>query len=188
MDIEKYFALAKERLSSKRYHHIKEVTRLAGELAQAYNVDKEKAMLAGALHDMTKEVSINEQLQMIKENGIILDNISQKSTNIFHSITGAIYAEKNLNIDDKDVLNAIRYHTTGRANMSMLEKIVYTADTTSYERDYDGVEKLRELAFKDIDECMLCILEFTFSKIIKKRMVIAPDTLDCYNYLIEKNK
>ena len=94
-----------------------------------------------------------------------------------------ITAQNRFGIQDADVLNAIRYHTTGRADMSLLEKIIYTADAVSYERDYKGVEALRKDAFSDLDRTMLEIVRFTLKKLVKDGTPIAIDSVSCYNEL-----
>ena len=179
--LEDYRRIAREKLGDKRYRHVLSVTRLATELAEAYGADVWKARAAALLHDVMKEVPLDVQLQMIRDSGIIIDNTFLGCTNVYHAVTARLFAQQELGIQDGDILNAIRYHTTGRAGMSLLEKIVYVADATNYERTYPEAEELRKLAFADLDECMLEILVFTFEKLTARRCVIAADTLYCYN-------
>ncbi len=136
------------------------------------------------LHDITKEESLSSQLQTIAKSDIMNDTVLDKSPNIYHSITAYLYAKDILNIENNDVLNAIRYHTTGRKNMSMLEKIIFTADTVSYDRTYNDAKRLRELSFNDIDGCMHIITRFIISDLINKAAVIDINTIDCYNNVL----
>lgn len=186
--LEEYRALARARLSDKRYEHTLAVARLAGELAEKYGIDVEKARTAGLLHDITKEVPIDIQLQMIEKSAILVDKTLLLNPNVYHALTAFLFVKDRLSVTDTDTLNAIRFHTTGRAGMSLLEKIVYTADAVSYERSYPEVERLREQAFSDLDGCMLEILEFTLKKLVSAQTPIAADTLHCYNELCPKRR
>ena len=180
-DLERYRVLARENLRDRRYEHVLNVTRLAGELAERYGEDVSAAQAAGLLHDVTKQKPLAEQLQTIQNSGILYDKTFLSTTNVYHAVTGYLYARDVLGIEDPQILNAIRYHTTGRAGMSRMEKIVYLADAVSYERDYPDAARLRKLAFSDLDVCMLEVLAFTVEKLVGKRVPIVQDTLDCYN-------
>lgn len=177
--------LIKARLSEKRYQHTIAVTKLALELAEHYNVSKTQTLNAAMIHDITKEDSTASQLQMLANSDIIKVNINEKSQNIYHSMTGYLYAVDILKIEHEDVLNAILYHTTGRKDMSMLEKIIFTADTVSYDRTYEDAKRLRELSFCDINACMLEITRFVITDLIKKSDIIDINTIECYNSLLK---
>lgn len=180
-DLAHFTRLARARLSDERFEHVLGVTRLAGELAERYGEDVVCAKAAGLLHDITKELPQAEQLQMLRNSGIIYTQEVLESPNVYHSITGSLYARDVLGVRNRDILDGIRYHTTGRAGMSRFEKLVYIADAVSYERDYPDAPRLRELAFASPDACMLEILAFTLEKLVKNRIAIASDTLFCYN-------
>ena len=178
-----YEQAAREALHDKRFYHTQCVARLAGELAACYGADVRKARAAGFLHDITKEIPAPDQLKMIGESAIITDKSILMNPNVYHSVTGMITAQNRFGIQEADVLNAIRYHTTGRAGMSLLEKIIYTADAVSYERDYKGVETLRKDAFSDLDRTMLEIVRFTLKNLVKDCTPVAIDSVSCYNAL-----
>lgn len=175
--------LAKNTLSEHRYKHTLAVAKLAKELALKYGEDTHTIEMSALLHDMTKEIPMNEQRDSLKglKNSQYYDTLSN---NCIHSITGYYYAKDNLGIDNENILNGILYHTTGREGMSLFEKIIYTADKVSYDRQYSGVEELRELAFVDLDKCMIEIIAFTTKSLLKKKKSIALDTINCYNYLL----
>ena len=135
-----YKKLIRSMMGDYRYTHSLNVAEEAVELARLYGGDEQKAYTAGILHDITKEIPHEEQLQIIREGGIILDDVQKNAPKLWHSVSGSVYVRTRLGIEDTDVINAIRYHTTGRAGMSLLEKIIYTADYTSKERSYDGAE------------------------------------------------
>lgn len=187
MNLEEYKSLIKTKMSERRFVHSVNVSNEARKLAEIYGADVEKAALAGILHDITKEMSEEEQLKIITESGIILDNVQKNAPKLWHGISGSIYIKEYLNINDEDILNAIRYHTTGRAGMSLLEKVIFVADFTSQERTYEGVSTMRKKSRKTLDEAMLYGFKFTFSDLSKRELAIHPDELACYNEIVLSN-
>lgn len=174
----------KARMGEKRYIHSMNVAAEAQRLAKKYGADAEKARLAGTLHDITKETNPEEQLQIIANSNIILNGVERPSPKLWHAIAGAAFVRDIMGIDDEDVFNAIRYHTSGRANMSLLEKVVFIADFTGAERDYDGVDEMRSLADKSLEEAMAYGLSFSVSDLAKRRLAIDPNSLACYNEVV----
>ncbi|HBM99040.1 MAG TPA: phosphohydrolase [Ruminococcus sp.] len=174
-------------MSEHRFVHSVNVSKEARKLAKIYGADAEKAAIAGILHDITKEMPVEEQLKIITDSGIILDNVQKNAPKLWHGISGSIYIKENLDINDADILNAIRYHTTGRAGMSLLEKIIFVADFTSQERTYKGVSTMRKKSRKTLDEAMLYGFKFTFSDLSKRELAIHPDELACYNEIVLSN-
>ncbi|MBQ1838989.1 MAG: bis(5'-nucleosyl)-tetraphosphatase (symmetrical) YqeK [Ruminococcus sp.] len=169
-----------------RFTHSCNVAEEAVILARLYGADAEKAYVAGILHDITKEISKEEQLQIIADGGIILDNVQKNAPKLWHAVSGSAYVRLRLGIEDEDILNAIRYHTTGRANMSLLEKIIYTADYTSKERSYPGADVMREKSRRSLEEAMMFSCQFTLQKLSSQEAAIHPDQLFCYNDLVLK--
>lgn len=186
MNSDEYKKLIKSRMSDYRYTHSVNVSKEAVRLAKKYGADTEKAV-AGILHDITKETPKEEQLQIMTDGGIILDNVQEKSTKLWHGISGSVYIRDILKITDEDILNAVRYHTTGRAGMSLLEKIIFIADFTSAERDYNGIKTMRKKAGKSLENAMLYGLQFTLKDLSKRAMIIHPDALACYNEIVINN-
>ena len=131
MCIAEYKKIIKSMMSENRYNHCVNVSKEAVKLAKRYGGDEEKAAIAGILHDITKEMPKEEQLQIMLDSGIILDDIQKNAPKLWHGISGSVYIKNHLDIDDEDILNAVCYHTTGRAGMSLLEKIIFVADFTS---------------------------------------------------------
>ncbi len=187
MNLDEYKNLIKSKMSEHRFVHSVNVSKEARKLAKIYGADAEKAAIAGILHDITKEMPVEEQLKIITDSGIILDNVQKNAPKLWHGISGSIYIKENLNINDADILNAIRYHTTGRAGMSLLEKIIFVADFTSQERTYKGVSTMRKKSRKTLDEAMLYGFKFTFSDLSKRELAIHPDELACYNEIVLSN-
>ncbi len=184
MKINEYYELAQSRLSEKRYTHSKNVAAAAVQLAKKYGADPLVAETAGILHDITKEVIVENQLQMVESGGIILDDVCKNSPQLLHAITGMVYCRDILGITDQDVLNAIRYHTTARAGMSLLEKIIFIADFISEERDYPDVDIMRAESAKSLENGMLYGLGFVIPDLVKRNRLIHPDALAAFNELV----
>lgn len=184
MEFCEYKEIAKDRMGKKRYIHSLNVAKAAEHLAKKYGADVKKAKIAGILHDITKETPYDQQLQIIKSNGIILDNVQEFSPKTWHAISGCVYAEKNLAIKDNDILNAIRYHTSGRAGMSLLEKVIFVADFVGDERNYNGVEIMRAKAERSLEEAMLYGVSFSVQDLINRQCAVDFNTLTLYNELI----
>lgn len=168
-------------LTPKRFKHTQGVAVEAAKLARKYGADEKKAYVAGLLHDCAKCIPTDEKLAICKKYGVELDDILRKQPDLTHSFLGAKMAERDYGIKDKDILNSIAYHTTGRPDMSLLEKIVYIADYIEPNRAYfDGLDKIRKLAYKNIDKAMVAILKKTIS--YNKNKVIHPLSYDALHY------
>ena len=183
---DEYDALIRKMLKPSRYKHSRSVMERAVELAEKNGADVIKAKLAGLLHDIMKNVPEKEMLQFIEDSGIILLYADLCAPQLWHAIAGAAYLKEKLGIDDPDVINAVRYHTTGRAGMSKLEKVVYLADLTSADRDYPDVKKARKIADRSLDEGVLYGSEFLIADLVQKERVLHPDTLACYDELVRQ--
>ncbi len=181
MTYKEYEEIIEKRMKAGRFKHSKNVAKEAVRLAKKYGADVQKAETAGILHDATKETPDSEQLELIERAGIVLTPLERSTRKLWHAISGAAFVQVELGITDEDIINSIRYHTTGRAGMSLLEKVIFIADFTSAERDYDGVDKMRKLADKDLDEAVLEGMSFTIADLAQRKLTIAPDTFMGYN-------
>ena len=177
----KYIKILKKKLSKFRLYHSECVSKEAVRLAEKYRVDVEKAELAGLLHDIMKDVSGKDPLEVMKKCSVDVDDMLEKTPKLWHSYAGAAYVEKELGIDDEEVINAIKYHTTARAGMTRLEKVIYIADFTSADRDYDDVDDMRRAANKGLDDAMRYALSYTVADLASRGLVIHPDTFAAYN-------
>ncbi|MBO5745611.1 MAG: bis(5'-nucleosyl)-tetraphosphatase (symmetrical) YqeK [Clostridia bacterium] len=186
--MEQYKVLLQKRLNEKRYYHSLCVADEAQRLAEKYGADPDKMYLAGLLHDVTKNISDDEQLQTFEKFDIMLSVTEKASPQIWHAMSGALYVKHELGIDDEEIVSAIRYHTTGKADMTLAQKIIFVADLTSADRNYPDINEIRAAADRSLDECIIGILKFTICNIVSKNMPLHPDTLDAYNYLITKEK
>ncbi len=183
---EKIVETLSKRLVESRFHHCLNVAKSAYDLALIYGGDKDKCVTAGLLHDITKNASDDEHFSLFSQGGIKLSICEKNNRKLWHSISGAEFVRFNTDVDDADIYNAVKFHTTGRAGMSLLEKIIYVADFISAERDYPDVEVMRSLAKKDLDEAMLYSLKYTIPDLIKKGQTIHPNSVDLYNELVSK--
>lgn len=185
-DEEKVKSLLKQKLSEKRYMHSVAVAQMAKELAKTVQIDGNKAYATALVHDITKDTLPEIQLQSIEKSGIMLNSLEKEMTQLWHAISGAAYVKENFTGIDDEVIDAIRYHTTAKKEMSPLCKVVYIADCISYDRNYQGVEKLREIAFSDIDKAIVMSTRATISMLRDNQKPIHTDTQQAYNYYLDK--
>ena len=172
------------RMGEKRYIHSCNVADEAVRLAKKYGGDCEKARLAGLLHDVTKETPQDVQLAIMDGFNIPLTPLIRATPKLWHAISGAAFVKYIIGIDDEDIVNAIRYHTSGRDGMSILEKCIFTADFTSAERNYSGVDEMRTLTEKSLEAAMLFGLSFSIADLAVKKSAIDPNALKCYNEIV----
>lgn len=179
-DIEQIKSLLEKRLSKKRFTHSLNVADEALKLAQMYGENKEKAYFAGLVHDICKEDEPETLKKLIlKCEDITNTELSSKS--LWHGPAGAVYIREELGVSDRDILNAVRYHTVGRSGMTRLEEIVYLADLISRDRDYKDVDRMRKLAYSDFDKAMLEAVSFSVTSVVKKHGYIPVFSLEAYN-------
>lgn len=179
----------REKLTEERYLHSVGAEEVARELALRLGEDVEKAGLAALVHDIAKCVKYDELVKIVKENKFPIPQEVIDNHKVLHSYAGAYLAQKEFGITEKDILNAIMYHTTGRADMSLLEKIVYLADkieTQTRPKDYtDKVIKILEET-GDIDKTILMTLNITLKSLVDRNLVIDIQTINLRNQLIIK--
>ena len=188
MDIKEIKEILQTKLNEKRYYHSLCVADEAVRLACRYGADKEKAFLAGLLHDITKNSSLKEHLKIFDDFGIILTDIEKNAQKLWHAISGAAYIENVLLIKDEEIISAVRYHTTAKRDMSLLQKVLYIADFTSADRDYDDVDIMRRLCNISLELAMEYALVYTIKELCDKKSAIHPDTMDAYNQLMLRNE
>jgi len=176
----------KEHLSDHRVGHSIRVMKMSGELAKIWGVDEYKAEAAGLLHDSGKWASKEDALKKVESFGIILENELVYDYNLVHGILGMYIAQNEFGLYDHEVLDAIRYHITGRSNMTTLEKIVYLADKLEEGRDYPRVDEFRELARTDIDKALIAVFGDTLKLLVDRGEFIATDTVEARNWLLLK--
>ncbi len=150
-------------LKHKRIPHVLGTEQEAIRLAERYGADVDKARVGALLHDCTKRLDMDAQLALCRHYGIELDELEQKALKLLHAKTGAAIARDVFGVDE-EIYSAILWHTTGHANMTLLEKILYLADYIEPSRDFPGVDKLRAVCYKDLDAGLLMGLEMTIGE------------------------
>ena len=162
-------------LKPNRVAHVLGCRDTAVEMARHWGADEGDAARAGVLHDISKALDGPLQLTLCSEYGIILDEFSTKNPKTLHALTGSLVAERIFG-ENQAVVDAIRWHTTGKANMNLLQKIIYVADYMEPNRDFPGVEQLRYLAFHDLDGALKLGLEMTLSLLREQGREISPES------------
>ena len=183
-NIDELKEIIRERLSDYRYYHSLCVAQSARELAKRYGANEQKAEVAGILHDAMKESGKKEQLEIIKKAGYSLTPLELSNKKFYHQVSGAAFAKSVVGIDDEEILSSIRYHTTGRANMTLMEQIIYLADFISADRDYDDVNVMRAKVDISKEEGLLYSTRYTIVSVINSGKVLHPDTVDAYNWIL----
>ena len=152
--------IVKSKMSLKRFTHTLGVVEMSEKLAKIYNANIQKCKVAALLHDICKEMDM-EYIKNICKNKFIneLSEEDLENNEILHGFAGAYYVKNELEINDKEILNAIKYHTVGAKDMTLLEKIVYIADAIEYGRNYPSVVEIREETFKNLDKGILMEIE-----------------------------
>lgn len=188
MEIEELKKELKKYLKDDRYKHSICVMEMSEKLANHYKVNKQKVMKAALMHDLAKELPFDELKKYIIDKKIYASKLEMRVGVTLHGKVAADICRKKYGFD-KEMCIAISNHTTGKPKMSMLEKIVFIADKIDETRNYEGIEELRTLAFKNIDEAILQNIDNTISNNMKKGRPILEESIKTRNYiLINKDK
>ena len=172
-------------LKPKRMPHVLGTEQEAIRLARRYGADEEKARIAALLHDCTKKLEMDEQLALCRQYGLKLDKLEKKALKLLHSRTGAEVARDVFGADD-EIWSAIRWHTTGKADMTTLEKVIYLADYIEPTREFPGVDSLRKTVYEDLDRGMLLGLQMTIREMKEMGNPIHHNTVEARDDLLRK--
>ena len=183
IEYEELYGIVKSKLSEERFKHSEGVVKRALEYSEIYNVDREIIKLAAIAHDIAKELTEEEVKYFLNKYNIELDDIEKINKSLLHAKIGASICEKEFGFNN-DMVNAVRYHTTGRENMSVLEKIIYLADATEENRDYDYNEYVNVIK-EDIDKGMVMVSKWVIDSLTRRGRMIHLDSIKCYNYYIK---
>ncbi|MDE5965828.1 MAG: bis(5'-nucleosyl)-tetraphosphatase (symmetrical) YqeK [Lachnospiraceae bacterium] len=175
------------KLTKKRYEHSMGVSYTAAAMAMVYGLDTEKAAVAGLLHDCAKCYSSEEKLKRCKKHNLPISSYEQKNPELLHAKLSAYYAREKYGVEDEEILSAITWHTTGKADMSTLDKIIYIADFIEPNRKMlPEMEEIRKEAFLDLDRCLIHILTNMIRYLSRKDAgSIDPLTLETYEYYVK---
>ena len=182
LPIEKLQEVVVSLLKPNRVAHVLGCRETAVELAKLYGVDETDAARAALLHDITKALGGDLQLTMCRSYGTMLDKFSLKNPKTLHALTGSLVAERIFG-ENEAVVDAIRCHTTGKADMNLLEKIIYVADYVEPNRDFPGVEELRSLAYTDITKALKLGLQNTLNLLHRQGSEISPESMEALFFL-----
>ena len=187
MDRQKIINRLKTKINEKRMEHSLGVEYTAACLAFVHGEDVEMARLAGLLHDCAKGLPTKEKLEKARKHGLPISKYEEKNPDMLHAKLGAYYARYKYDVTEQKVLDAITYHTTGRPNMSLLEKIIFVADYIEPNRKLiKDMEEIRKEAFEDIDKCVIHILKNTLDYLSETVCDMDYMTQMTYNYYVTK--
>ena len=184
LSIEEIKLYLKANLAEKRYIHILGVADIAKNLAKLNGISEEKAEIAGLAHDVAKNLSKVKMKEIINKHNIILSVVEENNENLWHSIIGPIEAKDKLGIQDEEILDAIRWHTTGKEDMSILTKIIYIADMIEPNRNFDGIEDIRKVTLEDLDKGVYYGLTQSIEFLLIKNLLIDENTMRARNYFL----
>lgn len=188
LSIDEMKAYLETNLMEKRYIHTLGVAETAKKLAKLNGISEEKAEIAGLAHDIAKNISKEKMKEIIKENNIVLSKIEEVSANLWHSIIAPIEAKSRFKIEDEEILDSIRWHTTGKENMSILTKIIYIADMIEPNRNFEGVEELRKVTFENLDRGVFSGLTSSIKVLLTQNLLIDENTMRARNYFLYDKK
>jgi predicted HD superfamily hydrolase involved in NAD metabolism len=177
----------KEKTNPGLYSHSTATQELAAELAEIYNVDRERAMLAGLLHDCAKRMSHAELLLHAERYHIQLDPVRMAQPGLLHAPVGSELVRAELAITDDEVLNALAVHNTGSRDMSRLGEVLYLADAAERTRSYPGVQQIRELALSGaLDIALLATMDMKIRHVLEKRLMLHPMSVEARNEVLKR--
>ncbi|MRG86663.1 bis(5'-nucleosyl)-tetraphosphatase (symmetrical) YqeK [Salinibacillus xinjiangensis] len=183
MDLNDALEIVRPHLKTQRYEHTVRVVDTAVKLAKQNDVDQHQTELAAAFHDIAKYHPKEEMERTISSEPKLPKDLLEYHHELWHGPVGAYVIENKYGINDEQILNAIRYHTTGRAHMGTLEKVVFLADYIEPGRKFPGVDEVRESAWKDLNQGCRHALKNTINFLMSKKQPIYPDTFQAYNDL-----
>ncbi len=184
--LNKYYDLLQNRLSKELFAHSIAVKNESVKLANKYKADADKCLIAGLLLDVCKETPFDEMERAVASYWSDVSEIEFKERSLWHAIAGAVFTANELKVHDNEILSAIRFHTMAKRNMTLIEKIVFVASYISQDQDYEGVSRLRLLAYNNLDKALMEAIGYTISNLTIKGMAIPHSTYECYNQLVEQ--
>ena len=186
--IEEGYKYLRCNLNESRYIHTLGVVSVAKKLARINGVCEEKAEIAALSHDIAKNIKVKRMKEILDQNNIVLNECENKTPELWHSIIAPIVAKEVFKINDKEILSAIRWHTTGRPKMTKLEKIIYIADMIEPSRSFNGIEDIRKETLQDLDKGVILGLTHTLRYLLSKNQLVDINTINARNYLLIQAK
>ncbi|MBQ9935904.1 MAG: bis(5'-nucleosyl)-tetraphosphatase (symmetrical) YqeK [Lachnospiraceae bacterium] len=187
MNREKMLSRLKSKINDRRLEHSLGVEYTAACMAMVYGADIEKARIAGLLHDCAKCLPTKEKLEKARKHKLAISKFEESNPDMLHGKLGAYYAKARYEVDDDEILDAITYHTTGRPNMTLLDKIIFVADYIEPNRkELKDMDIIRREAFVDLDKCVIHILKNTLDYLNNSTNELDFMTQLTYNYYVNK--
>ena len=183
--IEKIEEHIKTHLTKHRCEHVLSVRDQAVKLANRHNINSNQAELAALLHDSLKEVPSNELLQYSKEQEFLMDKYEEKNIGLLHGKLAPFFAKNQFGIDDEVVNNAMRKHTTGTADMGLVDKVLFVADFCEPLRKHTEASAVRTLAEHDLDAAAFEVIKHKIRENLSKNRIIHPDSFKAYNAMAQ---
>lgn len=185
MTIEQMTQKLESVLKKERFEHSICVMNSAVELAVRYNADVEKARIAGLLHDCAKNLPTEVLYEICRKNAFELDEVTKNEPGLLHAFAGAYILNEQYGVDDKEIFDAVFYHTVGKPDMALLTKIIFIADCIEPSRKADWVDRVRSVVFDDIDAALIIQLDNTIQSVLKKGTLLHTNTIDTRNFYIK---
>lgn len=184
METKQRIEILKKSLSEKRFNHSIEVMKIAVKLAEHYKANVSAAETAGLLHDCAREIRGSLLYQTCQKLNIKMDYVTKAQPELLHGIIGVYVAKEKYEVTSNEILDPIRWHTTGREKMTLLDKIIYISDFIEPGRCFEGVDEVRNIVFKDLDKAMLMALDRTIKYVMMREVYIHPETIKARNGII----
>jgi predicted HD superfamily hydrolase involved in NAD metabolism len=186
MEADYFCELMQNILDEELYRHSLGTAKAAASLANHYKADADKAYIAGLLHDYAKQYSLHQMFNKAEQLKLKLDPIIRREGKLLHAPLGAALIKAELDFDDHEILEAISYHTTGQLKMSLLGKVLYLADLIEENRQFDGIDKIRALAYLNLDQALLAAVNNTIFSVMSRGLILHPKSVAFRNSLIIK--
>jgi len=187
-EFKNYVEIIGVKLTLPRFEHSLRVAKTALQMAQGREVDKDKVYVAALLHDYAKDLSAHELLKTARDNNLIICEAEEMQPDLLHGPVGAWLCQKELGVKDKDIIRAIRFHTTGNRDMNMLDIIIYLADLIEPGRSYPGVNELRTICQNDLLRGLLYAFDCTLLYVLERELLIHHNTVEARNWLLPRIK
>lgn len=188
MNIDRALEMARVKMPAHRFQHCQGVADTARELAAEYGINPDQAYLAGLLHDYARDIPGDQLLDIAGAGGTVIDEIYRQVPDLLHGPAAAVLLRNELQIDDEEVLSAIKNHTLGGVGMNPLDQVLFIADMIEPGRDYPGVEELRVLAKANLEQAMVYGLNSTIRYCLDRGVLLHPRTIEVRNYFLQRMK
>jgi len=184
IELEEIKDYLKLNLSDKRFKHCLNTAETALELANIYGEDPHIAYISGIVHDCARELDLTLQQSMLRELGTEVDSLIYSNKELLHGYSAEHVIRQKFRIDDEIIITAVKYHTTGKEAMKLLEKIIFLSDVIEPSRSFPGIENIRQLSKYDLDEALIAAFDSSIRFLIGKKAMIHPNTVYARNFII----